>query len=407
MGAAGDGPVVYAVPGSPRVGEFAVPEMMHLADVRGIDVVVIDAASFVDAICAHFGVDPLRDGLLILDGRSLPDPLVIQTPTVIAHIDVPAALAEAAARLSDVAGPDSTMALVVDAGAPTASVWRGHPDQVDPALAGVRASIFLEPGFGGLADVIETMRRLRRECPWDRAQTHHSIIPNLIEEAHELADALAALPPAAPAGAELDTAYPDVEDELGDLLLQILFHVAMGEDHGGLRLDRIAETLRQKLIRRHPHVFGDAAASTADEVRSLWDEAKAAEAPASGSVMSDPPGGLPSLNAAAAVSQRAASVGFDWTDVHHVLAKLDEEIAELREALAGDGTEEQAHELGDVLFTLVNVGRHLAVDADVALRAAIGRFRDRFERMEAGGPLRGLSSAELDNRWQAAKERGG
>ncbi len=406
IAAAADGPVVYGVPGSPRVGEFAVRRIRDLAEERGVPVELIEAPSFVDAICDLFAVDPLRDGLTILDAHQLPDPLVVSGPAIIAHLNSPGVVADVAARLGDVAGPDLIVHLVTNAGAPAADIWEGHPDDLHPDFAHVRASLFIAGGIGGLRGAIDTMRTLRAACPWDRDQTHHSLIPNLIEESHELADALAALPTRAPQGAGSHAAYGDVEEELGDVLLQVLFHIAMGEEVGALRVDRVAEHLRQKLIRRHPHIFGESHAESPADVRALWDEIKATEKATTGSILDTVPVALPPLARADQVSRRAAGVGFDWLSAADVFAKFDEELAELRQAMAGEDADEVNHELGDLLFTTVNLGRHLGVDAQAALIGAVQRVERRIRLMEDAGPLQDVSLDELNDRWEAAKRQG-
>ncbi len=406
LDAAASGPVVYTVPGSPRVGEFAVRRIRDLASDRGVEVELLEAASFVDAICDLFGIDPLRDGLTILDAHKLPDPLILPGPAIIAHLNAPVVVADVSARLSDVADPETVVHLVTNAGAPAAQVWDGHPDDLHPDFAHVRASLYIPDGaIGGLGGAIATMRLLRASCPWDREQTHHTIIPNLIEEAHELADALAALPARAPTDEGDNPAYAEVEEELGDVLLQVLFHITMGEEVAALRIDRVAETLRQKLIRRHPHIFGELHADTPDDVRSIWEGVKAGEKGNVESILDGVPVGLPPLARADKVSRRAAAAGFDWQSADDVFSKFDEELAELRQAITGGDPSEVTHELGDLLFTTVNLGRHLDVDATTALVAAVQRVQHRIRLMEAAGPLAGVPLAELNRRWEAAKQQ--
>jgi MazG family protein len=212
----------------------------------------------------------------------------------------------------------------------------------------------------------------------------------MIEETYELVEAI---------GSESDG---QIEDELGDVLLQVLFHSNIARQAGAFDIEDVAENLRQKLVRRHPHVFGDVEVEDADEVKTNWEQIKETErGGARQSALDGVPVGMPGLERAAKIQRRAADVGFDWTQAAPVLDKLSEEVGELGDAIA-DGNR-VPEELGDVLFTVVNLARHLNVDPELALRGAIDRFTSRFGAMEAMGPLEGLSLAELDERWERAK----
>ncbi len=283
--------------------------------------------------------------------------------------------------------------VVVDAGGLDQLVVDVALEETDSNLAGVRTSMFLDPIPGGVVGAIQVMARLREECPWDIKQTHESLVKNLIEETYELVEAI---------GSESDG---QLEDELGDVLLQVLFHSNIARQRGAFDVEDVAENLRQKLVRRHPHVFGDVQAKDADEVKANWEQIKDAErGGARRSALDGVPVGLPGLERAARMQRRAADVGFDWPRVAPVLEKLVEEISELQEAMSGGNR--VAEELGDVLFTVVNLARHLNVDPELALRGAIERFGSRFGAMEAEGPLDGLSLEELDERWGRAKATG-
>jgi MazG family protein len=274
------------------------------------------------------------------------------------------------------------------------------PAGVDPDLAGLRTSMFVDVEPGGLIGAVQTMRRLREECPWDRDQTHESLVKNLVEEVYELIEAISALPEDG-----IDwVAYAEVEDELGDVLLQVLFHTVIARQAGAFDVDDVAETLRQKLVRRHPHVFGDAETGSALEVKERWDrikqEERGGEAP--DSALSGVPLGMPALHRASKVQNRAAKVGFDWDQPSQVLAKMAEEVAELEAAMSGSGVIED--EVGDLLFTVVNLSRHLGVDTEVALQRSTERFIERFRRMEEEGPLADLDIDALNERWDRAKQ---
>jgi MazG family protein len=263
-----------------------------------------------------------------------------------------------------------------------------------------------------LLQVMERLRDPQRGCPWDRQQSFATIAPYTIEEAYEVADAIERGDPA------------DLRDELGDLLFQVVFHARMAEERGWFNFNQVAAAIHDKLIRRHPHVFGDAAFSSSSEQTANWEEHKArerAEAAArrgdgEQSLLGDVPKALPALLRAAKLGRRAARVGFDWPNAAGVRAKLNEELAELDVAISNSdaagheatAAAEIAEELGDVLFTLVNLGRHLNVDAEEALRAANAKFASRFRHMETLARARGLeinslSPAQWDALWLESK----
>jgi ATP diphosphatase len=239
-------------------------------------------------------------------------------------------------------------------------------------------------------------------CPWDREQDFESIAPYTIEEAYEVADAIA----------RGDMA--DLRDELGDLLFQVVFHAHMGSERGAFDFDDVANAICDKLERRHPHVFGDEKIHSAQAQSRAWEAHKSAERAArrpdqAQSVLDTVHGGRPALQRATELQRAAASRGFDWRDAVSVLPKLHEELGELESALSGSCACERAvEELGDLLFTCVNVARHLNVDADAALRRANAKFEKRFRRMEEsildqGLRLEDATLAELDALWESGK----
>ncbi|MBI4260128.1 MAG: nucleoside triphosphate pyrophosphohydrolase [Actinobacteria bacterium] len=244
------------------------------------------------------------------------------------------------------------------------------------------------------------MARLRGPggCPWDAQQTHRSLARHLLEEAHEVLEAI-------------DADDPDrLREELGDLLLQVAFHAQMAADAGAFDVDDVADGIVAKLIRRHPHVFGDVEVSGADEVLVNWERIKAEEK-GEKPLEDDIPATLPALARAAKVQRRAAGWGFDWRTTEGALGKLREEVEELERAVAGgEATAEEAEaELGDVLFAAAAVGRRLGVDPESALRRTVSRFAERYEAMLArardeGVDLSALSEEELLARFREARE---
>jgi MazG family protein len=246
--------------------------------------------------------------------------------------------------------------------------------------------------------LLEIMARLRdpeRGCPWDKVQNFRTIAPYTIEEAYEVAEACESGDAAA------------LKDELGDLLFQTVFHARMAEEAGLFDFADVAEAISDKMVRRHPHVFGDAAIADADAQTVAWEETKAQERAAGGavSVLDGVGVALPALTRAEKLQKRAARVGFDWPDAASVVAKIDEELDELRaEINLGADPARVEDELGDVLFTIVNLARHLRVDPEQALRAASRKFERRFRAMEAAVPsLKDLSLDQLEAEWQRVK----
>jgi MazG family protein len=247
-----------------------------------------------------------------------------------------------------------------------------------------------------LLELQHLTERLRRECPWDREQTARTIVPHTVEEAYEVADA-------ALAGDDAK-----LVDELGDLLFQVYFLALLLEERDVADLTAVAELVHAKLVRRHPHVFGDAEARTAARVRENWERIKREQEGREG-VFHDVPESLPSLLYARKVQRRAASVGFEYPDVEGAVEDLDNEVRELHVELADGSDERRAAELGDVLFACVNVSRRIGADPEIELRRATQRFRERVEAAErlareAGESWTTLPLSEQDRYFDQAKE---
>jgi len=245
----------------------------------------------------------------------------------------------------------------------------------------------------------EMMRRLRAECPWDRAQDARSLVPYVLEEAYEVVAAIEA------------EASAELPHELGDLLFQVLFQSQLGEEAGRFTLDDVVEGLERKLIDRHPHVFGDGAHPDSVSVGLAWETRKAEQRARryfQASELDDVPLALPALTRACKLQKRAARVGFDWPDVDGAWHKLEEELEELRAARLAGRAADIIDELGDVLFALVNVARHLGSEPETALRGANAKFERRFRAIERSLAEQGLAPAAvtlevLDSLWNAAK----
>ena len=305
MEAAGRGDVVYAVPGSPLVGERTVRAIIAAASDRGIDVDVVPATSFLDLAYLELGLDPIADGLQVLDARDLPDPLPLHVPTLITQVDSPLTCADVSSALDRLLGPDGHVTLLERLGDADADVRSVTVGELARHEGGPRTSVYVGSAPVGLLGLIATNRLLRRECPWDRKQTHHSLLTHLVEEAYETADAIGHLAPDAPSGEVDFGAYAEVEDELGDLLLQVLFHATLASEAGAFDIDDVAELNRRKLVNRHPHVFGDVIVEGADEVKANWEAIKADEKRRD-SLMDDVPESMPAVVRGLKVQKRAA-----------------------------------------------------------------------------------------------------
>ncbi len=251
---------------------------------------------------------------------------------------------------------------------------------------------------GSVSRLQEIVTRLRAPdgCPWDREQTHKSLKPALVEECYEVVDAI---------DAEDDVNFCE---ELGDLLLHVVMHAEMAGEREAFAFDAVVDGICEKLVRRHPHVFGDATAAGSDEVLKQWEQIKRAEKGEGASVLDGLPKALPALMRAQNVQKKVARVGFDWDEVGSVLDKVVEETAEVREAIASGGADAVRDEIGDLLFSVVNLARKTKVESEIALTEATNKFARRFRAVEAavresGRSVEDCSLAELDAFWDAEK----
>jgi len=342
-----------------------------------------DVTTLAEAASAHLASEtPGRapDGML---GRNLLAPHQ--------HGEVSAGARALADRLAELATERGEIAFILNDEAVTRAVLeRGLQGDVEIEFVMGRA-----PRGHMLLDLVAVMARLRGPdgCPWDAEQTHQTLAKHLLDETYELLEAIEA-------GTD-----KDIAEELGDLLLQVVFHAEMGADAGTFDVDDVANTLIEKLVRRHPHVFGDVQVSGAREVVENWDVIKRHEKGRT-SAVEGVTETLPALAYAQKLQRRAGSAGFDWSSVDGALAKVREEADEL--ARADD--DEREDELGDLLFAIVALGRHLQLDAEAALRRSARRFRDRFQAIEQAARDRGvaltdLKEEELEKLWEEAKSR--
>lgn len=255
------------------------------------------------------------------------------------------------------------------------------------------------PSLQRLIEIMAALRDPENGCPWDKEQTFATIAPYTIEEAYEVADAIE----------RGDLA--DLKEELGDLLLQVVFHSRMAEEAGEFAFDDVAAAISDKMVRRHPHVFAGERYDSVAEQTAAWEASKAAERAAKGkgqSVLDDVPRGLPGLTRAEKLTKRAARVGFDWPNISQVMDKLEEEISELSAEIEGGDPERLRDEMGDVLFVMANLARKLGVDPEDALRGANAKFTRRFQGVEAKLAAAGRAPDqsnldEMDGLWSAVK----
>ncbi len=257
-----------------------------------------------------------------------------------------------------------------------------------------------------LLAIMSRLRDPETGCPWDLRQDFRTIVPYTVEETYELVDAIEAAD------------YEQVREELGDVLFQVVFYAQLGAERELFDFKDVLDGISSKLVSRHPHVFGDLQASETGqslseaEVKQNWERFKQAEREKKmrSAILDDVPRALPSLSRAQKLQKRAARVGFDWQDTDGVWGKIEEEMAELREAIAADSQAEIEAELGDVLIAVVNLARHLGIDAETATRRANGRFEDRFRLMEQAADEDGVALdqetvEQLEERWQRAKAK--
>jgi tetrapyrrole methylase family protein/MazG family protein len=418
------GAVLYAVPGSPLVAERTVELLRARTDV----VVNIHAAlSFLDLAWAALGIDPLSNGVRIVDGQRFAVTAAGERgPLLVAQCDSPSVLSDIKLAIDDTNSSANSSA---NDAPPTVTVlWHlGLPEQRVIEMSWNELDRFTDADhltslwIADLATPVgqelirfhELVRTLRQQCPWDREQTHHSLTRHLLEETYETLEAIEALDTTTGEG------YEHLAEELGDVLFQVFFHSVLAAEAGQFTVADVARGVHDKLVNRHPHVFpptggpgsvvvgadGSIQADTAAQVLTNWEQIKQAEK-GRASVMEGIPGNLPALAHATKVQRKAASVGFDWPDVGGALPKVHEELGELVAVL--DDEAARRDELGDLLFAVCNVARHLAVDPEAALRAASAKFRTRFEAVERmasadGVDMHDASLSTLDGYWDRAK----
>jgi tetrapyrrole methylase family protein/MazG family protein len=399
--------VVYAVPGDPLVGEATVAALLDQAAEKGLPTRVIHGISFIEPCLELINHDAL-DGLHVCDALDLArrhhPPFPPDAPALVSQLYSRLVASEVKLTLFNQYPEDHEVVLIHAAGTADGSIDRVPLFQIDqlPGL-GNQTTLYLPalPQESAFESFQETIAHLRAPdgCPWDREQTHSSLRMHLLEEAYETLQAL------------------DREDmqalreELGDLLLQIVLQAQIATEEGDFTMAEVIAAIQAKLIRRHPHVFGDVDVEDVEQVLHNWESLKAEERREQGSqqgALAGVPLGLPALAQADEIQARAARVGFDWDAIDGVIDKVREEFEEVAAAEAG----EKEFEIGDLLFAIVNYARWFQVDPEAALRTTNVRFRERFHRMEQNAALHGqklseMSLDELESLWQQAKDEVG
>ena len=429
--AAYKGDVVYAVPGSPLVAEKTVVLLREQAKAQNLELAIKPSMSFLDLAYVALGIDPIA-GLRIIDAQdfgAIADagqyPLMItQVYSQLVASDLKIALMENLPdeyelyflrnmgledeecrpvklfELDRQPKIDHLTSVYIppmgeDENMPCGIMAFGEDEEEEAVENMVDTASFDDVDIQPLVDVMRTLRE-PGGCPWDREQTHASIRSNMIEEVYEYLEAVDAE----------DT--EGMREELGDILMQIVFHARMAEAAGRFDLQDVIDEVVDKLIRRHPHVFGETKVTGSDEVLVNWEAIKKTEKTERKHVLDGVTQGLPALLRAYKLQSKAAKVGFDWPDVKGVWDKVQEELAELQEALASGDRAAAENELGDVLFALVNYARHQKIEPEVALNGTNNRFAKRFAHVEScveasGKAWQDFSLDELDQFWDEAK----
>lgn len=416
------GPIVYAVPGHPMVAEESVALLLEKSAQLGVETKVVPAMSFLDAMSATLKLDPCK-GLYIVDALSMdqqkPEPKVA---TIVTQVYDRITAGETKLTLMEFYPDEHLVTVIRAAGVPGEERLQQIPlfelDRIDWIdhltslyIGPVEKELALDKGAGSdaiydcsfpLDPLVEVMGTLRAEngCPWDREQNHETLKPYLIEEAYEVIDAL-----------DEGQMYKICE-ELGDLLLQIVFHAQIAKENNHFDINDVVDSITEKMIRRHPHVFGSTSVKNSSEVLLNWDKIKAQEKGNRQDVsqLSGIPRILPALMRAEKVQAKAAKVGFDWPDYRGALDKVEEELREVIQAIKAGDKRATKEELGDLLFAVVNMARLLDVEAEEALSQTTGKFIERFNYIEeqallSGDQLVDLSLEQMDKWWEEAKQQ--
>ncbi|WP_078556493.1 nucleoside triphosphate pyrophosphohydrolase [Bacillus alkalicellulosilyticus] len=402
--------ITYAVPGHPFVAEQTVQLLVQAAKEQSFSLEFIGGQSFLDPMFTAVQIDPI-EGCQVVDGTSLvKETLQVRQHIVICQVYDSFIASEVKLTLMELLPDDYEVVVATAVGLPEQHLQRVKLFELDRNVPlsnltavyvpPVKDNSLLYQDFSMLRDVIRTLRG-PNGCPWDKEQTHASLKRYLIEEAYEVLEAI-------------DEEDDDnLVEELGDVLLQVMLHAQIGEDEGWFSVDDIIRTLTEKMIRRHPHVFAEVDVSNSDEVVKNWDDIKKAEKQGKTndeSIINSIPKGMPSLLKAYELQKATAKVGFDWNEPAPIWMKLQEEIAEFFAEIKVGNTEKMGKEFGDLLFVVVNLGRHYGIHPEEALQATNVKFTKRFQLIENELQRRNLSFSdvtleELDEIWEETKKK--
>lgn len=402
--------ILYAVPGHPLVAERTVQLLLERADARNIQVEICGGQSFLDPLFQALKIDPI-EGFQLLDATSLKrDEIEVQQHIIIGQVYDTFMASEVKLTLMEKLPDDYEVYIVTAAGSKEESIRRVPLYELDREVTldnltsvyvpPVRDDVVLYKQFSKLRKIIAQLRG-PNGCPWDKEQTHHSLKKYLLEEAYELIEAIN----------EEDIDH--MIEELGDVLLQVMLHAQIGEDEGYFSIDEVIESISSKMVRRHPHVFGDTYAETADDVIKNWKEIKEAEkgSKAAKSQLADIGNHMPNTLRAYEIQKSAAKVGFDWEHVEDAWAKVREEINEFEVEVKRQEREKTINEFGDILFALINIARFYKINPEEALFGTNQKFIRRFSYVEecvlkSGKDFQDFSLNELDQFWDEAKSKG-
>ncbi|MFP3853480.1 MAG: nucleoside triphosphate pyrophosphohydrolase [Anaerolineales bacterium] len=400
--------IVYAVPGDPGVGEATTAQVRSRAEEQGIPLRIIHGISFIEPSLAALAIDAL-DGLVVVDALELMDRHHPSFPPdyhiLISQIHSQLIASDIKLTLMNQYPEGHPITLLSAAGTEGESIEHKELYELDRETEfGSMSCLYIPPmeegsSFESFQELVAHLRS-PEGCPWDREQTHLSLRQHMLEEAYETLEALDAEDP------------QELEEELGDLMLQLVLQTQIAVEEGEFLMADVLRGIHQKLVRRHPHVFGDVDVEDVPEVLSNWEGLKAAERQEGGkeeSALAGVPKSLPALAQAEEYQSRAARLGFDWPEASGVLAKIQEELAEVAEA---EGELEQAAEIGDLLFAVVNYARWLKVDPEASLRQANAKFRARFRKVEdlsrnQDQRLAEMNLDQLNALWEQAKHEEG
>ncbi|MEH7343458.1 nucleoside triphosphate pyrophosphohydrolase [Bacillus sp. JJ1532] len=400
------GDVTYAVPGHPLVAERTVQLLLERAADHGITIEIGGGQSFLDALFQSLKIDPI-EGFQLLDGTSLKkDELEVKHHMIIGQVYDQFVASEVKLTLMDLLPYDYNVFIVTAAGSKEEQLRKVPLYELDRDMEiNNLTSIYVPPvtdeailykSFSKLREIIAELRG-PNGCPWDKKQTHESLKKYLIEEAYELIEAIN------------EDDIDHMVEELGDVLLQVMLHAQIGEDEGFFSIEDVIEGISGKMVRRHPHVFGDVTAETEEDVLRNWQDIKQEEKGQSEekSILDGISKSLPNLMAAAEIQKKAAKVGFDWEEVGPAWEKVKEELREF-ELEAEKGSKQIVNEFGDILFAIVNIARFYQIDAEEALFLTNQKFKRRFAYVEkkvkeSGKRFADYRLEQLDEFWEEAK----